>query len=79
MKFILENPEPPSEPLFSDVEIDQFFVARCGYLCQKVTGNSYNIVADAKGFPLARPTHKVDCVSKLTISRILPKVAKIEF
>lgn len=79
MKFILENPEPPSEPLFSDVEIDQFFVATNGHLCQKVTGNSYNIVADANGTPLASSTLRLGSFSKLKISRILPKVAKIEF
>lgn len=77
MKIILETPETPSEPLFRDVETDQFFVDIDGHLCQKVTGNKYNPVATNEGFPYAKAT--IVAPLNLKIGRILPKVAKIEF
>lgn len=63
-------------PTFGDVDLSQFFVDFNGYICQKTTVNNFNIIAKPCGIPLStwmtsHPSRK--------ISKIIPKVAKIEF
>ena len=76
MKFIFET-EQKVQPKFSDVAINQFFVKCDGDLCQKVEHNCYNVIADCDGEPcaLSSALYHPDSL----ISRILPKVIKIEF
>jgi hypothetical protein len=76
MKFIFET-EQKVQPKFSDVCIDQFFVKSNGDLCQKVEANCYNVIADRDGVPCALNSALYHADS--LISRILPKVIKIEF
>jgi hypothetical protein len=76
MKFIFET-DQKVQPKFSDVCIDQFFVKCDGDLCQKIEDNCYNMIADCDGVPCAFTStfYHPDSL----ISRILPKVIKIEF
>ena len=76
MKFIFETVQKV-QPKFSDVAIDQFFVKCDGDLCQKVESNCYNVIADSDGVPCALTSTFYQPES--LISRILPKVIKIEF
>ena len=76
MTFIYEQ-EKVKTLTFGDVQENQFFVNVDGYLCQKASSGSYNIIADNLGTPYARST---DTAFKGdTIKRILPTVTKIEF
>jgi hypothetical protein len=76
IKFIIEE-DQVSSPVFGDVETDQFFVHRFGWLCQKHGPNSFNVLADFDGIPDAsRETH---VFPDMPITRILPRVTKIEW
>ena len=77
MKFILETPAEKERLTFEDVEINQFFVTVSGVLCQKIDCLAYSMVASHDGTPYA--DHYDDCGGNFVISRILPKVVKIEF
>ena len=74
MKFIYETPEPPT---FGNVEENQFFVDKGGYLCQKIDSKTFAYIADQNGEPFAFLCDKVSVNDK--IDRLIPKVTKIEF
>ena len=76
IKFYTEK-EEPQKPTFGMVEKCQFFVMH-GCLCQKISEDSFFIIANNKGEPTGSfgltfpyPTAPID--------KILPKVTKIEF
>ncbi len=76
MKFILQ--EPTALPItFGDVEENQFFVDKDGYLCQKCSYKLCNYIADHNGKPFS--DRREIFSSNSIIQKILPKVAKIEF
>lgn len=75
IKFIYEETKPDS-PTFGDVETDQFFVNR-GNLYQKVDQLSANKIADRNGVPFSE-SEVIFQINEI-ISKILPKVSKIEF
>ena len=66
-----------STPVFSDVGINQLFINNAGYLCQKVTGSSYNSIANTHRNPYAAHVPKV--LLSQTIVKILPTTTKINF
>lgn len=76
IKFVLSE-EKQTTLVFGYVEEDQFFVDDDGDLCQKSSEDSYTTVADQDGRPSAYTVKYVNYDHK--ISKILPKVAKIEF
>ena len=71
----VENRESP--PVFGDVGINQLFINKHGYLCQKVTGSSYNFIANSHKIPFAAHVGKVPFSLKIT--KILPTTTKINF
>lgn len=77
MKIIFEKKENLDKQLtIADVEVNQFFVCGVGYLCQKIRGSRYTTIAGPDGI--------LSCESfnsnpDYQITRILPKIAKIEF
>ena len=77
IKFIVEEKEIKEELTLEDVEEDQFFVNDEGRLCQKVSEDMYNTIADDKGEPFACET--ICCDYDMPIMRVLPKVKRIEF
>lgn len=76
MKFIyVEKAE--KAPTFGDVQTDQFFVDRDGYLCQKSGAQSLTVVAKPDGTPYSTWLEKISPTRE--IKRIIPLVEKIEF
>lgn len=75
MKFIYED-KSDKKLTFACVELNQFYVSG-GLLCQKVSDESYNILALSTGYPYS--DHIKEAESSDPIDRILPKVIKIEF
>lgn len=75
--FETTDKTPERGPIFADVAENQFFVDQDGELCQKYTGTSYNILADATGMPMSGRLDEVDPLSE--INKILPHVTKINF
>lgn len=75
IKFIYGQSESDS-PTFGDVEIDQFFVVR-GSLYQKMNNHCANKITDSNGEPYSESGIMFSNAEK--ISKILPKVLKIEF
>ena len=75
IKFITEAEEKP--PVFGDVQTNQFFVHCLGWLCQKHGPNSFNVLTDCDGNPDASRVPHVR--SDMPITRILPRVTKIEW
>lgn len=76
MKFILKA-QKPTEPTFYDIQIDQFFVSKYGYLCQKISSTKYTTIAGPSGVPYSRTCY--DAGQKMQIKKALPLVEKIEF
>ena len=77
MKIIFEKKENQDKQLtHADVEENQFFVCECGYLCQKMSNSRYATIADDDGL---LSCEIYDCNQDYKITRILPKIAKIEF
>ena len=76
MKFILAE-EQATKPSLKDVEIHQFFVNTCGFLCQKETDTSYSIIALSNGEPYS--CYFLEQSINMVIKKVLPKVLKIEF
>lgn len=76
MKFIYEKQEEKKELTLNDVEDNQFFVCADGYLCQKIGGESFMTIADEEGYPSCG--YFSDFAS-VRITRLLPRVEKIEF
>ena len=70
-----ENRESP--PVFGDVGINQLFINKHGYLCQKVTGSSYNFIANSRKIPFAAHVDQILLSQKIT--EILPTTTKINF
>ena len=64
-------------PVFGDVEENQLFTCAAGYLCQKVDGQSFTFIAQPDGTPLAN--YSVGMNRTEIISRILPRITKINF
>jgi hypothetical protein len=77
MKFITTE-ERVYGLTFADVEEDQFFVTSHGYLAQKITSTSYNLIATPHGQPYAAHIYRCDPCAKIQ-RLMLPKVIKIEF
>jgi hypothetical protein len=75
IKFIIEAEEKP--PVFGDVEMNQFFVHRLGWLCQKHGPNSFNALTDCDGNPCA--SRESNARQGMPITRIIPRVTKIEW
>lgn len=75
IKFIQEEKE--EELRFDKVDFDQFFINCSGCLCQKIGRVSYNKIANVHGKPNA--TQTITCSELMPVTRILPKVTKIEF
>ena len=61
---------------FADVEEDQFFINRSGYLCQKQNVCAYITIADEEGIPYCSDSN---CEVDEIVQKILPKVTKIKF
>jgi len=79
IKFITEEPTP-AQLEFRDVEEDQFFVNHYGNLCQKISDDQYNVIADKNGVPLGCcTTHADEDRRDRFVQRILPKITRIEF
>jgi hypothetical protein len=77
IKFITkEEPERKTLRLL-DVMVDQFFITNGGYLAQKCSESSYNLIANSQGVPFAS-SHQYQAETTV-IAKILPEVAKIEF
>jgi hypothetical protein len=72
-----EFEDAPSDLTFADVEEDQFFIDQDGWLCQKAGRCAYNSIADKKGEPTCSFFDGID--GEHLITRILPKVTKINF
>lgn len=77
MKIIYETNPAPKTLTFADVETNQFFVDGAGYLCQKITRGDYSAIANSCGEPYG--DYYSDICLEMKISRIIPKIAKIEF
>jgi hypothetical protein len=75
IKFIIEA--DARSPVFGDVQTNQFFVHRLGWLCQKHAVDSFNTITDADGNPSASRLSKVR--PDMPITRTLPSVLKIEW
>ncbi len=77
MKIIFEKEENQDKQLtIADVEENQFFVCKDGYLCQKITDSRYNTIAKSNG---QLYSGYFSCEAHYPIKRILPKITKIEF
>jgi hypothetical protein len=81
IKFIVEEErqivEQDKDLTLADVEEGQFFVDKQGQLCQKYWEACYCVIADENGEPLGGSE---DCEwNSRVVSRILPKVKRIEF
>lgn len=74
IKFHTED-ESKDYLTFDMVEYDQFYIDIEGFLCQKASPKSYNIIADSDGEPCA--AHVSELKGELKIVKILPKVTKI--
>lgn len=78
IKFITKE-EPEGQTLrLSDVKVDQFFITRVGYLAQKCSESSFNLIANEQGVPSAS-SHQYYYPETTVIKKILPEVARIEF
>ena len=77
MKFILSKPPEEKQLVFDDVVVNQFFVNRDGWLCQKVESDSYLQITDCEGAPYA--DYYAGEYVNLSIQRILPNVKRIEY
>ena len=75
MKFIYSQERKP-ELIFGNVDSEQFFVNRFGYLCQKVTHKIYYTIANEKGKPVAL---RFEADANTPIQRFISHVEKIEF
>ena len=79
IKFITEE-TTPAQLEFSDVQEDQFFVNHYGNLCQKISDDQYNVIADKNGGPLGcAATFVGEDRRDLFVRRILPTITRIEF
>ena len=79
MKFILSEPIEEKQLTLADVAVNQFFVNRDGWLCQKVWGDAYIQIANSKGELYADYyTDELELTNQ-PIQRILPNVERIEF
>jgi hypothetical protein len=79
IKFITEE-DTTAKLKFSDVEEDQFFVNHYGNLCQKISDDQHNVIADKNGVPFGCSTTHVDEDRREQfVLRILPKITRIEF
>lgn len=76
IKFITEQDKQVIH-LFKNVCVNQFFIHKQGYLCQKSTGSSFCMIADEDGEPYSDYYDDID--GDYAIQKILPKVIKIEF
>lgn len=76
MNFIYDK-VAASNLTLEDVENDQFFVTREGWLAQKISANAYNIIANTEGAPWSGFSDTSD--PTLVIGRVIPRVLKIEF
>ncbi len=74
---ITTEKETKKQLTFADVEEDQFFVNRFGFLCQKTKYDTYSSIANECGEPYSCTYGNVKNDTK--IQRIFPKVIKIEF
>ncbi len=66
-----------NKPSFKDVTVNQFFVDVDGRLSQKMTSNSYAVLALPNGVPFS--THEVAVDKDKPIIKLLPHVFKISF
>ena len=79
IKFITEE-TTPAQLEFRDVEEDQFFVNHYGNLCQKISDDQYNVIADKNGVPFGcYATHVDEDRRDMFVQRILPTITRIEF
>lgn len=76
IKFIEEKPTKEF-PVFEDVEENQFFVYNDGCLCQKTSYDTFVTITDTTGQPYSDVEEGVS--KQMRISRILPKIVKIEY
>ena len=76
MTVIFEKKQS-EELTFEDVEENQFFVCKEGFLCQKSTRTEYNIIAKPDGSVYS--TSPVSVRRTIKIERLIPKVTKIKF
>ena len=77
MKFILSESPEKKQLVFADVAVNQFFVNNCGWLCQRVSSDSYLQITDNKGEPYADFYDGEN--DEQPIQRILPNVERIEY
>jgi hypothetical protein len=79
IKFITEE-NTPAQLEFRDIKENQFFVNFYGNLCQKVSSNQYNTIADKNGVPFGCASIHIDEDRRdMFVQRILPKITRIEF
>lgn len=76
MKFIYEKQEKKKDLTLKDVQTNQFFVCKDGYLCQKANEEEYITIADNEGYP---SSNYFECGKYMPIARLLPLVERIEF
>jgi hypothetical protein len=76
IKFIEDGKQFEKKPQFGDVEIHQFFVCNQGSLWQKTDDRSANFITNASGLPTSG---SADWEALYNISRILPRIVKIEY
>lgn len=77
MKFILSEPVKEKQLVLADVAVNQFFVNRNGWLCQKVVSDSYLQITNREGKPYPDFYDGED--PDQPVQRILPNVERIEY
>lgn len=77
MKFILSETAKEKQLTFADVAVNQFFVNRDGWLCQKLSIDAYIQITNSTGEPYA--DYYSDEAAGQPIERILPNVERIEY
>ena len=70
-------PQNSDSLIFSEVEVNQFFINCDGDLCQKSSESVFTIVADAEGEPYSDYFDEVS--ENMKIKKILPKIKRIDF
>jgi len=77
MKIIFKENDEAKKIVFADVKIEQFFVDKHGFLCQKYSCDAYNLVADQDGVLKSGRFDEI-CRHDI-INSVLPEISRIEF
>jgi hypothetical protein len=74
IKFEYKEDKGKEKLIFDMVEVDQFFIDKDGWLCQKYSDLQYFAIACSEGTPSAQHYH-IDRYTE--IKKILPEVKRI--